>query len=244
MLNHILTKFNNVDHLNQQFLAGLPDPMISLDNFLPVIDAEKMFVESQCIPDQYWKEFTRNGSYMREFTDLENMPEGLKLVSTLHSSMFLKWLEDITGIDGLIPDPHIVGGGYSKSYNGDSLKIHSDFNWNDKLRLHRALSFIVYLTPKWDPAWGGSLEFYDRNQNDLISSVDCCFNRAVIWKYNNRGFHGFPKPLTCPSNLNRTTFRIFYYTSNAEYNPTDRPHRSLYWYNKDLNEPYDIPTHK
>lgn len=244
MLQSILTNLNNASELADQFESAKPEPMVILDDFLPVQAAENLFVESQHLPNEYWTEFTRNKSYMKECVKLNVMPEATNLVSALHSSQFITFLENISGINGLIPDPHIVGGGYSKSYAGDSLKVHTDFNWNDRLKLHRALSFIIYLTPDWDPKWGGSLDFYDRNNTQIINSVDCIFNRAVIWKYHKRGFHGYSKPLKCPENVARTTFRVFYYISKTPYDEDDRPHRSLYWYDNELNEPYDIPTKK
>jgi 2OG-Fe(II) oxygenase superfamily len=242
MLQHIFTNFSDTDKLNDQFLLSVPDPMIVLDNFIPSNSAGNLFDESENIPDDQWTHFTRRGSFMKECTKLHVMPVAFELVSALHSPMFLNWLEKITGLEGLIPDPHLIGAGYSKSYTGDSLKIHTDFNWNDRLRLHRAVSIILYLTPHWEPEWNGSLEFYDHNRKNMVKSIDCLYNRCVIWKYHKRGFHGYPTPLACPDTTSRTTFRLFYYVSKSEYDLLDRPHRSLYWYDEEMNEPYDIPT--
>lgn len=243
IINHINTSFSDANVLSDQFSSAKPDPLIVLDNFLPTSSAEKMFVESISLSPQLWTEFTRNNSHMKECTKLEVMPEAYNLVSALHSQMFLKWLESVTNITGLIPDPFLIGAGYSKSFKNDILNVHTDFNWNDQLRLHRALSLIVYLTPDWNIEWGGNLNFYDHNNQEVISSISCLFNRCVIWKYHKRGFHSVDK-ITCPDAVQRTTFRVFYYQSGAEYDVNDRPHRSLYWYDKELNEPYDIPTKK
>ena len=109
----------------------------------------------------------------------------------------------------------------------------------EKLKLHRALSFIVYLTPEWNPDWGGALGFYDFKNNNLVNAIDCVFNRAVIWQYHKLGFHGYKEPLTCPEDLQRTTFRLFYYTSDSQYKTDDMPHRSLYWVDPVTTQPYD-----
>jgi len=110
--------------------------------------------------------------------------------------------------------------------------------------VHRMLSFIIYLNPNWKEEWGGALDFNDFNNEKRIQRIPPLFNRAIIWRYHKRGFHGYPDPLTCPEGMSRNTFRLFYYYSDAQHKTDDRPHRSLYWFDKELGEPYDIPTHK
>jgi len=241
ILNHI--KLHHADR-NDEYTSSLPVPSIVLDNFLPDNFAKRMFVEAQTIPEEYWTSFTRKGSMMKECVKLEHMPVARDLVAQLHSSAGLRWLEELTGVPGIIPDPHIVGAGYSKSWAGDSLKVHTDFNWNEQLKLHRVASLILYLTPDWKPEYKGAFEFWDFDKSKCVRSVDCLFNRALIWNHHKKGFHGYPQLLECPKDMHRTTFRLMFYVSNSTYKNDDRPHRSLYWYDKDVNEPYDIPSRK
>ena len=49
------------------------------------------------------------------------------LVNFLHSSTMLRILEDLTGIKGLIPDPHLYAGGLHQIESGGFLEVHSDF---------------------------------------------------------------------------------------------------------------------
>ena len=221
------------------FDVAQPVPMVYLRDFLPDDTARAMFQESETIPRENWTTFTRNGSHMIECKKLQHAPVAFDVVNYLHSSSFLHQLERLTNMNGLIPDPHLVGAGYSKSYRGDTLKKHTDFNWNDSLRLHRALSLIIYLNPEWQDEWGGSLDFYDRTGTNIVRSNPCLFNTCLIWKYDKYGFHGYETPLACPPDSSRTTFRLFYYVSSSEYNPSDLPHRSLYWIDPDTQEPYD-----
>lgn len=244
IIKHIRSKFNNYQELNNTFVGTPPYPMIVIDNFLPEPTALEMFKECETIDDIHWKTFTRRGSYMKECANLEIAPKAFDFVNQIHSALGMNWITRITGIKDLIPDPYLVGAGYSKIPNGHCLKVHTDFNWNDQLKLHRMLSFIIYLNPEWKDDWGGSLKFYDFNNQHVVQDVAPKFNRAVFWRYHKRGFHGFPDPLTCPENQTRNTFRLFFYISDANYREDDRPHRSLYWYDKELGEPYDIPTHR
>jgi len=225
--------------LGQLYSSGKPSPNIVLDKFVPERIAHELHRESNNIPEEYWTTFTRNGSHMKECRKLNHMAFARRFIEEMNSSQMLTWLEDLTGIQGLIPDPHLTGAGYSKSFNGDTLKIHNDFNWNDQLRLHRAVSFILYITPGWRPEYNGGLRFYNETQQQVIKTVDCLFNRAMIWSYTPTNYHGYTDPIQCPSNMSRNTIRLFYYTSNSTYRNDDLPHRSQYWFDSDTGAAYD-----
>lgn len=225
-----------------EFSLGKPIPMGVVDNFLPEDIALEMHNESQTIKNDNWKTFTRNGSHMMELNKMGLAPIAFDTLNYLHSSNFLNSLSEYTGIKGLIPDPHLVGAGYSKSFNGDILNVHTDFNWNEQLQLHRALTLTLYLTPDWKAEYGGALDFYDSKKENIITTVDTLFNRCLIWQYNRFGYHGYDKPIQCPEDKNRTTFRVFYYTSNSTHLLDDPPHRSLYWVDEKTKMPYDKKT--
>lgn len=233
----------NVFDNGSDFQNAQPFPMTVVDDFLPVEVAYSMFKEANSVEKEIWKHFTRNGSSMLELNKMEYTPIAFEVMNYLHSNYALDSLTKLTGIKGLIPDPHLVGAGYSLSFPGSTLKIHTDFNWNDTLKLHRALSLIIYLTPDWDPTWNGGLDFYDAKRQSVKTHVDCLFNRCLIWKYNKLGWHGHTKPLLCPLNKPRTCFRLFYYTSNSTYLEDDPPHRSQYWIDETGN-PYDNKEEK
>jgi len=224
---------------DRDFSSASPIPMTVIDDFLPVDVASNMFQELQSINESTWRTFTRNGSHMIELNKLNQTPLAFEVTNYLHSASSLAGLEKMTGIKGLIPDPYLIGAGYSKSFAGDTLKIHTDFNWNDTLKLHRAASMIIYLTPDWDPSWNGGLDFYDKERENVVTHVDCLFNRCIIWQYDKLGWHGHTKPLMCPRDKPRTTFRLFFYTSNSTFKEDDPPHRSQYWYDPIKKIAYD-----
>ena len=57
----------------------------------------------------------------------------------------LLFLERLTGIEGLIPDPYFVGGGLHQIESGGKLDIHVDFNRLEKTNLDRRLNLLIYL---------------------------------------------------------------------------------------------------
>lgn len=244
MYNWLDSKLNSIEPVSSRFKNNKPYPIVSMRNFLPEDIALDLYKENLSVPVDKWREFTRNGSHMIELNKLELIPKAHELVSYLHSSKFLNYLEQVTGIESLIPDPHIVGGGYSRSFTGDILQIHTDFNWNEQLKLHRTLSLIVYLTPDWKLEYGGGLNFYDKDRKTVIFEGDCMFNTALLWEYNKYGFHGYIDPISSPPGTDRTTFRLFYYTSKSTYDANDPPHRSLYWVDPNSNEPIDNKLEK
>ncbi len=186
------------------------------------------------------KHFTRKGSCMYEYNDLSITPVQERLVHEFHSSRFLHWLEHLTGVEKLLPDPHLVGAGYMKSFAGDSLKVHTDFNWVEEIHLHRAVSIIIYFNKDWNADWGGCLNFYDFKNEALLSSIKPDWGNMLVWNYHNLVYHGYPDPMTCPEDQSRKGMRLFYYQSRSKPDAENPPHRSLYWFNSKEKLPYDI----
>lgn len=213
---------------------------IDIHNFLPEEVTEQCAKELDALPLEIGKKFTRKGSCMWEYNNLKYTPIQEQLVNVLHSSEFIRWVEKVSGVDRLIPDPHLIGSGYMKSFAGDTLKIHTDFNWVEELHLHRAVSIIIYFNKVWDDKWGGALDFFDFNKQKKVSSTMPAFGNMLMWTYHNLVFHGMERPMTCPDNVSRKGIRIFYYKSNSQPDPIHPPHRSLYWYDEDEKFPYDI----
>ena len=242
VINHLRSNFKNHKKLNDKFVGTPPYPMIVLDNFLPTNVAQDLEQECETIPDHHWTEFTRRGSYMKECVNMDVAPAANAFINQMHSQAGMKWLSEITGIKDLIPDPYLVGAGYSRSFRDCTLKMHTDFNWNETLKCHRMLSFIIYLNESWKEEYGGHLQFNDFENNGPVQRVAPLFNRAIIWRHHKKGFHGFPDPLQCPEGESRNTLRLFFYVSNATYDSKDLPHRSLYWFDEESGEPYDITS--
>ena len=180
------------------------------DNILPDDILSDVEVEIESV--EWPKLFDRAGSYMLECNDIIRYPQLRNLYYECSSSKFIEKLETLSGIKHLIPDPHMVGAGYSQIKDCGDLKPHIDFNWNNKLKLYRACTVIIYLTT---PISGGEIEFIDVLKLPVIK------NRAVIFSHSEHIRH-----LVQPVTGVRNAVRFFYYTSNLD-TPVDY-HRSLY----------------
>lgn len=94
----------------------------------------------------------------------------------LNSITFLKYLEELTGIAGLIVDPGFGGGEMHSTGNGGRLMMHTDVNRHtvSNKRLHQAFNLILFLNPGWKDEFGGQFELWDADQQPLV----CGFNLA------------------------------------------------------------------
>src|SRR6185436_17882303 len=128
----------------------------------------------------------------------------------LNSQVFLTYLETLTGIEGLIPDPHLFGGGLHQIVPGGFLKVHADFNRHEKLKLDRRLNVLIYLNRDWKEEYGGHLELWNRDMSRPERRVLPLFNRCVVFSTTDFSYHGHPDPLRCPEGRTRKSIAMYY----------------------------------
>lgn len=145
-----------------------------------------------------------------------------------NGSEFIIELEAITGIDGLIPDPHFRGGGYHMIEPGGFLDIHADFNIHPKLKLWRRLNVLIYITPDWKEEWGGHLELWNKDMTECKVKIPPLYNRMVCFEVSDTAYHGHPEPLKCPRGITRNSIALYYYTADRPEHEKSAPHSTLY----------------
>lgn len=126
---------------------------------------------------------------------------------------FLKTLETVTGIPGLIPDPHFVGGGLHLSLGGGILDLHTDFHSYERLNIFRRLNLLLYLNADWCDGDGGELELLDKHRGvgSPTKKVEPKFGTLLVFETNDRSLHGFTNPVG--DNKRRLSLALYYYTS-------------------------------
>ena len=215
-MEYINSKFLNTYLLREKYIKNSPFPHIVLDNFINATYLDKVEEE---FPDL--ETLNSNIKYNNQkevkFTSIGSSdfsPSARELINYLNSDLFLKYLNDITGIkEILIPDPYFSGAGYHEIKKGGLLKIHADFSKHYAINLDRRLNLLIYLNKNWDPSWGGNLELYDKNNlNNPVVSIEPFFNRCVIFSTTSETFHGHPDELKCPENRSRKSVALYYYS--------------------------------
>jgi 2OG-Fe(II) oxygenase superfamily len=149
-------------------------------------------------------------------------------IHDLNSGPFIGFLEALSGIDHLMPDPHLAGGGIHLSSRGGHLGIHADFNWHEKLQAHRRVNMLIYLTPDWQPGWGGELELWSCDGARCEQVVEPRFNRAAFFATRSDTFHGHPNAWAAPDGINRQSIALYYYTTSRPESELRPAHSTLY----------------
>ena len=209
-----------------------PFPHIFFDNFLPrkiALDLAKDFPKLSKINNKKWR-VHKNDNVIRYFVeDSSQFNKNLKLFSmVINSRKFLLFLETLTGIKSIIPDPFFMGGGAMLTGKGGFLNVHADFNFHHKLQSWRRLNVLFYLTPSWKSSWKGNLEFWSKNKKKKIKQIEPKFNRVVIFNTTSLSFHGQPEPINCPKYISRNVFSAFYYSPFRDKNTSKDPHFTKY----------------
>jgi Rps23 Pro-64 3,4-dihydroxylase Tpa1-like proline 4-hydroxylase len=150
------------------------------------------------------------------------------MLRELNSRQFVLFLETLTGIESLIPDPYFIGGGVYVSGQGDFLKIRADFNWHHKLQAYRRVNALLYLSDDWQPEWKGAIEFWDRGMTQVRSSALPVFNRLVVFSTSEHSNHGQREPNLCPPDVYRKVLNLYYYTTRRVDDEMNDPHFTLY----------------
>jgi Rps23 Pro-64 3,4-dihydroxylase Tpa1-like proline 4-hydroxylase len=214
----------NIYHENRPF------PHIFIDNFFPhdiLHDVVAEFPSSSGRNDpatsQSWIQSEINCQFRKlEISSHDLGPATSYVISQLQSSYFIRFLEILTGIDSLIPDPHLYGAGPHQTLSGGYLSVHLDYNYNQKLQMWRRVNVFIYLNEDWDEDWGGHLELWDANMTSKITSIAPLFNRLVVFTATEISWHGHPEPLNCPSSRSRRSIALYYYTAIDGYDREKR----------------------
>jgi Rps23 Pro-64 3,4-dihydroxylase Tpa1-like proline 4-hydroxylase len=218
------------DQYRSEYQGAAPFPHAVIDDFLREEDLDLVLQEFLQSQDEAWLRFdnTREKKLAeRRETSFGPFTRHL-LAANFNSSVFLEFLESLTGIGGLIPDPYYEGGGLHQIVPGGFLKVHADFNWHKDLKLDRRLNVIVYLNRNWKEEYGGYLELWNREMTRCERRVLPVFNRCVIFSTTDFSYHGHPEPLTCPEGMTRKSLALYYYSNGRPAEEVSDEHSTLF----------------
>jgi hypothetical protein len=215
--------FSLADANRERFQSAKPFPHAVFDDFLPEWVLDRVLEEFPDPGDVPWTEFKQvTSKKLASEGDAFFGPFTRHLFADLNSATFLEFLERLTGIDGLVPDPYFFGGGLHQIERGGFLKVHVDFSRHEKLMLDRRLNAIIYLNKDWQESYGGALELWDADMTHAVQRVQPIFNRCVIFATTGEALHGHPEPMTCPPDRTRKSMALFYYRNDHAL-PVDAP---------------------
>jgi Rps23 Pro-64 3,4-dihydroxylase Tpa1-like proline 4-hydroxylase len=213
-------------NLRTAYQLANPFPHIVIDEFMSEFDA--MFISKEMDNYTMWgsdgSEYSKHAQVNKFFTpwcddnieDIKrDMPLTWKYLQYYNSPEFLRQLEDLTGIKGLIADDLYEGGGVHKIESGGKLSVHTDYSKHPRKDLYRRINLLIYLNEDWDPNWGGSLQLWNNDTKELVSEVQPMMNRAVIFNTTSTSLHGHPHPLNTPQGIARKSIALYYFTEES-----------------------------
>ncbi|MFW2850448.1 2OG-Fe(II) oxygenase [Sphingomonas sp. TX0543] len=197
----------------ESYRGAAPFPHIAIDDFLDRAMLRDIARHYPSIEDrQFFDREQERFKYQFQPAAIDD-PLALNLLAELNSEAFIAFLERMTGIAGLIPDPYYSGGGLHLTRRGGHLGVHADFNIHETLKLERRLNLLVYLNEDWDESWGGALELWDTKMKACEVKVAPHLGRAVVFSTTLDSYHGHPDPLACPEDRDRRSIATYYYTA-------------------------------
>ena len=255
-LGHHLSNFtptglhHHAARLVAAYAAARPFPHTYIDGLFPDPALEAVASEipeaadaSGCVPGAaacYRKVGTH---YRKSELHREAMgPSTRQMFETLRSAHFVRFLEALSGIRGLVPDPGYEGSGVHLTGNGGVLAVHHDFNWmycahdalsgtysacsrprpyyqleaasrsERRVRLHRRVNVFIYLNRDWRDDFGGHLELWARNMSRCEQRILPSFGRFAVFSSTDFSFHGHPTPMRLPPGRMRRSIAFYYYT--------------------------------
>lgn len=212
-----------------EYRSAEPFPHVVVDNLLEPELLDEVLQEFDSMDRARWHHTERATERKSSTEDFQHFgPTTRALIAQFNASPFLAFLEQLTGIAGLIADPHLRGGGLHEIRRDGALGVHADFNFYPRLGLYRRLNLLLYLNPGWEHAWGGDLELWDRGGTRCAKRIAPVFNRAVVFDTSNFSYHGHPTPLACPPDRARKSIALYYYTVECPAEHDRTPHTTIF----------------
>ena len=200
--------------LRDRYVSNDPFPHIVIDDFISPSILETCLADFPPTPDPDSQTFDRaQERYKTSYNPDYLGPRTRSFFYSLNSRPFLAFLENMTGIKGLAPDPYFLGGGFHETREGGHLSVHADFNLHPALKMERRLNLLLYLNKDWREEYGGALELWDQEMKACAKRVTPEFNRCVVFSTNATSFHGHPAPVAHPEKKPRRSIALYYYTA-------------------------------
>jgi Rps23 Pro-64 3,4-dihydroxylase Tpa1-like proline 4-hydroxylase len=216
--------------LRAQYTAADPFPHIVLDGLFDDVDLNRILRDFPSPDAMRWMRFDnpqeKKLGFFHESSTISDPVR--RFLDAMNGFEMLLFLERLTGIEGLIPDPYFGGGGLHQIEPGGFLKVHADFNVHPKLHLDRRLNLLIYLNKDWREEYGGHLELWDTGARTCRKRVLPLFNRSVVFSTTDKSFHGHPHPLASPTGVTRKSMSLYYYTAGRPRSENSTPHDTLF----------------
>lgn len=166
-----------------------------------------------CVEGATW---SRKGSVI--FPD-RLPPTAQALSAFLFSDSSLNQLSSLLGLqvygdpwflDAPVAAPKL-GGGLREIYQGGILGIQRGSELHPT-GFRKVANLLIYLTPDWDEAWGGSLQLAGAKVKYILPEG----GRAVLFPITRNSWHGNTEPVLSPKGITRRSLALYLYARSED----------------------------
>ena len=222
-----------------EFLSNKPFPHVVIDRFVDPEILDRVANEFPGPDDPAWYVWGPGPAKHSNDRRVEKLglsaedgfgPLTRHLMHLFNSRPFLEFIESLTGVSGVFPDPTFNACGLHSTGRGGRLMIHVDHNrWPVRGQLHQRFNLILFLNRNWKEEYGGHLELWSRDAKQCEKKILPEFNRMVLFDTGRYSYHGHPGPLNCPPGMRRNSLAVYYYVIDRPVDANYRGLQSIQW---------------
>ena len=204
----------NIERLHSEYQSATPYPHIVIDDFLKPDAVKAAIAEFPPLDPEQWTNYIHVNERKFSNTDPNTWGPTLRqILEELNSPRFVQFVGKLLGVDNLIADPSLEGGGLHQSTTGGFLNIHADYTVHPHNRKwQRRANILLYLNEGWRPEYGGDLELWNADMSECVEKVSPLANRVLIFTTDASAFHGHPEPMRCPEGVARRSLALYYFS--------------------------------
>jgi hypothetical protein len=208
----------DVGQMHSSYQSAEPFPHIVIDDFLEPDAVRAAIDEFPPLDPEQWNNYLHVNERKFSNTDPETWgPTLRRILEELNSPRFVELVGHLIGVDDLIADPSLEGGGLHQSTTGGFLNIHADFTVHPHNRKwQRRANLLLYLNDDWEDEYGGELELWSADMKRCVQKVSPVSNRVLIFTTDGTSFHGHPEPMRCPEGVARRSLALYYFTVESD----------------------------
>lgn len=230
ILNEAFFTSNRIDELRDIFRHNKPFPHIVFDGLFSPVLLELMAAEFDDLrPEQLRRYNNINEKKIATKANCRLGTAAQLYFNTIYSGAFFDFLQRITGIEGLIPDPGLTSGGLHEIPSGGRFELHTDFNQHSVTKLENRLVFITYLNKDWLPSYGGALELWSMDEQKCMAEIQPIFGRSILFAQSSKSLHGHPNPVDAPNGRTRRSAAAYFYTNGCAAGETTLFHTTQFF---------------
>lgn len=166
---------------------GVPTRYAAIDNLLPEAMAHEIYAAFPPVEQMRLLDSFREQKYTSKALDKMN---AIMTAATFafQTQEMIEVVTEITGFKDMEGDPHLYAGGLSAMTKGQFLNPHIDNSHDSDRRVYRVLNLLYYISPGWQPEFGGNLELWDRKVKHP-EEIPSLFNRLVLMETHSESWH-------------------------------------------------------